>query len=83
MLTEHPLGTSAIIYDTDIDSYYCYGGVALGFMRLSGLGVEDPVELGIPAWYVFEYSKEVDKLSDDAVAVLWASGRCGLLLRKS
>lgn len=66
-----PFGTSAIIYDTDIDSYYCYGGVALGFMRLSGLGVEDPVELGIPAWYVFEYSKEVDKLSDDAVAVLW------------
>lgn len=31
-----PFGTSAIIYDTDIDSYYCYGGVALGFMGFPG-----------------------------------------------
>lgn len=64
--------TSPIICDTDTGSYYCWSSLTFTLMRFSKLSVKDPVELEVPSWFVFEYSKSEHNMPDNVVAVIFS-----------
>lgn len=62
----------AIICDKDTGDCYCYGPELGGFVRFSKLHITGPVEVGVPASFLWEFTKDKHNFQDNLVATIYS-----------